>query len=201
MCSRKRQSLFNFQFCLPALSSSDLRLGLLGLQIVCLEQNQRRVARPVQSLVQEEDSFSFVVFCLFFMWNARCQAKTASAFTRRDLAHTNPHGASRLDMKIWRSESWLLNNVGISSVFICRRATYVMYTNEFAIQHCYCTWNVWWQTICTTKNVFDSRHCDWILVTSWYPGRNSCHVIVWLISCVIKSLNIVLYKVSGKRLS
>lgn len=91
MCSRKRQSLFNFQFCLPALSSSDLRHGLLGLQIVCLEQNQRRVARLVQSLVQEEeeDSFSFFVFVCF-----SCETHTVRQRRRQLLpARTQTHAA------------------------------------------------------------------------------------------------------------
>lgn len=94
MCSRKRQSLFNFQFCLPALSSSDLRLGPLGVQIVCLEQNQRGVAGLVQSLVQEEDSFSFLVFVCF-----SCETHTVRQRLRQLLpaatSHTQTHMTPR----------------------------------------------------------------------------------------------------------
>lgn len=96
MCSGKRQSLFNFQFCLPLLSSADPRLGLLGLKIVCLKQNRRRVARPDLCSAWCRRGgfilFFFLFVCrLFFMWNAHCQAKTAPAFARCDLTHTHKH--------------------------------------------------------------------------------------------------------------
>lgn len=99
MCSRKRQSLFNFQFCLPLLSSADPRLGRLGLKIVCLKQNRRRVARPdlCRAWCRRGGFVSFFLFVcrLFFMWNAHCQAKTVPAFARCDLTHTQTHATPR----------------------------------------------------------------------------------------------------------
>lgn len=38
--------------------------------------------------------------CLFFMWNAHCQAKTAATFARCDLTRTNTRDASREDTSV-----------------------------------------------------------------------------------------------------
>lgn len=95
MCSGKRQSVFNFQFCLPLLSSADPRLGLLGLKIVCLKQNRRRVARPdLCSAWCRRGGFILFFFCLFVVCFS-CGMHTVRQRRRQRLhavtSHTHKH--------------------------------------------------------------------------------------------------------------
>lgn len=110
-------------------------------------------------------------------------------------------------MKIWLYEGWSLNYGGRSAVCLSAIAQHIAYTLH-AIAHailllCICNvrYGIAYRLMTKSFCTLDSRLCDSILVTSWYRGWNSCHVIVWLISCVIKPLNSVLNKVAGKRLS
>lgn len=99
MCSGKRQSLFNFQFCLPLLSSADPRLGLLGTEncVSKAEPASGCQTRLVQSLVQER-WIHFRFFCLFVVCFS-CGMHTVRQRRRQLLhavtSHTQTHATPR----------------------------------------------------------------------------------------------------------
>lgn len=104
------------------------------------------------------------------------------------------------------ADFWLRENITQSKLiiklcrdefcFVCHNAEYTIYTT------CYRTSNIViaHEMSMTKKPIrFKALWLDSGDIS--ISRRNSCHVIVWLISCVIKPVNIVLYKVSGKWLS